>query len=130
MLLITPELKDKLLDEFVTTNQIAFTTSECVLAEFLSVDRSVVRCLLNHFEDIGLCTIKRNLGGNVCVILNAKAYDMYRRGGFAAEEYLYQKELLKLEKELDKLCKTFPDKVSLFSAAINAIGVVKTFFND
>ena len=129
-MLITPELKDKLLDEFIATNKVEFKSSYQLVCDALAVDQSVIRCLLSHFEDRGICRIKRYVGGDFSVILDAKAYDMYRRGGFAAEEYLYQKELLKLEKELDKLCKTFPDKVSLFSAAINAIGVVKAFFND
>ena len=129
-MLITPELKDKLLDVFIAKDQIRFSSSVTALGETLSVDRDVVLCLLDHFEDVGLCSIERYIGGGLGIVLNAKAYDMYRRGGFAAEEYLYQKELLKLEKELDKLCKTFPDKVAVFNAAINAIGTVKTFFNQ
>ena len=129
-MLITPELKDKLLDVLIAKNQIRFRSSVAALSDTLTVGSDVVLCLLDHFEHVGLCSIERYIGGGLGIVLNAKAYDMYRRGGFAAEEYLYQKELLKLEKELDKLCKTFPDKVSLFSAAINAIGVVKTFFDD
>ena len=87
-MLITPELKDELLDKFVNLDTISFKTSVPLLSDFLSVDRGVVVCLIDHFEEVGLCKVTRLIGGGLCIVLNAKAYDMYRRGGFAAEEYL------------------------------------------
>ncbi|MCR4558629.1 MAG: hypothetical protein K5685_00950 [Bacteroidales bacterium] len=127
-MLITPQLKDKLLTEFISTDKIQFQTSLKLLSGFLSVDNDTVVCLLNHFKDIGLCSVEYLLGGNLHIVLNAKAYDMQIRGGFVAREELYQKELLKLEKELENLSKDLPEKAGMFETALTAISIIKTCF--
>lgn len=127
-MLITPQLKDKLLNGLVELDTIQINTSVKSLSDYIAAGQDVVLCLLDHFEHSGICSIKRYVGGNLTIILDAKAYDMQRRGGFTALEDLYQKQLLKLEKELEKLSKTFPDKTTIINTALAAIRTVTSFF--
>ena len=127
-MLITPQLKDKLLNGLVELDTIQINTSVKSLSDYIVAGQDVVLCLLDHFEHSGICSIKRYVGGNLTIILDAKAYDMQRRGGFTALEDLYQKQLLKLEKELEKLSKTFPDKTTIINTALAAIRTVTSFF--
>ena len=127
-MLITPQLKDKLLNGLVELDKIQINTSVKSLSDYIAAGQDVVLCLLDHFEHSGICSIKRYVGGNLTIILDAKAYDMQRRGGFTALEDLYQKQLVKLEKELEKLSKVFPDKTTIINTALATIRTVMSFF--
>ncbi len=127
-MLITPQLKDELLKLLISAEHRQFSVSIGDLCTSLNVGADVVDCLIDHFAEMGLCDVERLISGTFYISLHVEADDLWQRGGFVAREELYQKELLKLEKELENLCEKCPDKVSLFGTALTLIGTVKSFF--
>jgi hypothetical protein len=127
-MMITPQLKDKLLKQLISAEYRHFSVSLNDLCTALGVGADVIDCLIDHFSEMGLCDVERLVGGTFDISLHVEADDLWLRGGFVGREELYQKELLKLEKELEDLCEKCPDKVALFGNALTLIGIVKGFF--
>lgn len=104
MNLITPQLKDELLQELMSFNELKIFVQSKLLAEKLSTTQDVIVELLNYFVREELCTITQDyIGGNFDIILKTEAYDMIQRGGFVAKEEVLKQELEKLVLEIQEL---------------------------
>ena len=104
MNLITPELKDALLQELMTSNELKIFVQSELLAKKLSTTQDVIIELLNYFVREGLCAITQNyIGGKFDIVLKTEAYDMVQRGGFVAQEEVLKQELEKLVLEIQEL---------------------------
>jgi len=126
--MITPELKDKILQAFIECNSITFGFDGRVLSRDLNIPFDVLDAIVGNFERLNLVVATRLLGGGFRITLNAEAFDVFNRGGFVAQEYLLQKEVEKLLLEIERLRPTLGDKAErIISIANNIAGIAGTF---
>ena len=127
--IITPELKDKLLNELVEKCEVSELTLINIdsLAKDLQTTSKVIEGIFNQFVDIGLCTpANYRISGELHVILNVEAHDMVRRGGFTAKEKILEDNLKKLSFEIEELRPKYSEKVARMASIISNIA---TFYN-
>lgn len=104
--IITPELKDRFLNELINRCEVSELTLISIesMAKQLETTGKVIEGIFNQFVDIGLCMPTNNrVGRELNVILNVEAHDMVRRGGFTAKEKILKENLEKLSLEIEQL---------------------------
>ncbi len=121
-MMVTPELKDKILSEFkeVPTNG-SFNMRE--FADELNLDLQLLDSIFKEFENLGLMELERGVGlAYVLYFISPPFYDFVRSGGFTEKEkiailkkkqlelnvQLLEEELNKLKNEIDSIKKTNP----------------------
>ena len=125
--LITPQLKDALLRELVSYNELKIFVQSELLAKKLSTSQDVVVELLNYFVRKNLCAITHDyIGGKFDIVLNTEAYDMVQRGGFVAQEEVLKQELEKLALEIQELQPKTSEQAQRITAIFSNIA---TFFH-
>ena len=100
--MITPELKDKVLNNLLSHNDVTYTFNIIQLANELNCSSDTI-------------------GGDVIISLNVEASDMALRGGFVAQEELIKKNFEKLLLELDSLKSKFPKNIETITSIIGNI---------
>lgn len=110
MLIITPEMKDKVLEKLLQEDNphVDFQLSTC--QNTLGISANLVQMILNQFVDLELIKKRDYIGGSL-IQIQVKAIDLYRHGGFTAEEKLFKDNLEKLTKELTLLSKQLEPKL-------------------
>ena len=104
--IITPELKDRFLNELVNRCEVSELTLVNIesIAKELETTGKVIEGIFHQFVDIGLCVRLENCSvSELNVILNVEAHDMVRRGGFTAKEKILEENLEKLSLEIAQL---------------------------
>ena len=102
--MITPELKDKVLNNLLSHNDVTYTFNIIQLANELNCSSDTIRAILDYFNRLNLISATNyTIGGDVIISLNVEASDMALRGGFVAQEELIKKNFEKLLLELDSL---------------------------
>lgn len=125
MIIITPEIKDKVLEGLLSHDTTAFTFEY----ENSNVDYGVlpdyVKLILDDFTALGLIKATFMTGACARIHIQAKAMDLYRHGGFAVEEELLKSNIEKLGLELDLLSKqltpNYTEKASQIAQIASAI---------
>lgn len=134
MTIITPEIKDKVLADLLSTDgpifEIDYSTSE----SDYGIDTELVPLIFDEFADLGLIDVKHRIGGNVArITIKAKAMNLSRHGGFTAEEEILKGNIEKLGLELDVLSKqltpNYAEKASQIAQISSAIMQALTLFH-
>jgi len=86
-IMITPELKDKLLS-IIVENAPNFFAAFSIhdMGKELTVSHQVIDALLKDYERRGFMTVQRMLGGLVHCHLEITAQEFLRKGGYYGEE--------------------------------------------
>ena len=128
--MFTPELKDELL-QAITEPKLSFLDfNPSELASSISMPLEQLEALLEYFERKGfISNLTFMLGGLECqMTVNVEAFDFYRAGGFKALEQTFELELQKLQKEVEALQKTYPDRAGRMLSALSNLASVISFF--
>ena len=120
--MITPELKDKVLNNLLSPNDVTYTFHIIQLANELNCSSDTIRAILDYFNRLNLISATNyTIGGDVIISLNVEASDMALRGGFVAQEELIKKNFEKLLLELDSLKSKFPKNIETITSIIGNI---------
>lgn len=120
--MITPELKDKVLNNQLSHNDVTYTFNIIQLANELNCSSDTIRAILDYFNRLNLISATNyTIGGDVIISLNVEASDMALRGGFVAQEELIKKNFEKLLLELDSLKSKFPKNIETITSIIGNI---------
>lgn len=120
--MITPELKDKILNNLLSHNDVTYTFNIIQLANELNCSSDTIRAILDYFNRLNLISATNyTIGGDVIISLNVEASDMALRGGFVAQEELIKKNFEKLLLELDSLKSKFPKNIETITSIIGNI---------
>lgn len=126
--MITPSIKDALLGKLVEGDTFRKSFDLVQLSKELGLPSEALDALLRHFEELGLCRVRRFLGGRFDVMLDIKAHDMALHGGFVAQEEHLRDNLKKLELELENLRPSFPERTGRISGIIADISAALGLF--
>ena len=126
--MITPSIKDALLNKLVEGDTFRKSFDLGQLSEELGLPSEALDALLRHFEELGLCRVRRFLGGHFDVMLDIKAHDMALHGGFVAQEEHLRDSLKKLQLELESLRPSFPERAGRISGIMADIVAALNLF--
>ncbi len=126
--MITPSIKDKVLDKIVEGDAIRKEYDLFDLADELVMDPDVLDAILRHFEKLELCRVRRFHGGGIEVMLHVEASDMALHGGFVAQEEHLRDSLKKLELELESLRPSFPERAARITGIVADISAALGLF--
>lgn len=126
--MITVEQKDALLSLLVESEVSRGEFDLRELASELGIDKDILKTIIRGFEKLELLELFPSVGATVSYSLLLNAHDVYRRGGFRAEELLLKESFEKLQLELESLKKTAPSKVATITAIINNITAAIALF--
>ena len=126
--MITPSIKDKVLNKLVEGDAIRKEFDLYTLSIELGMSPDVLDAILKHFEKLGLCEVRWFHGGLIHVVLHVEASDMALHGGFTAQEKQLRDSLEKLQLELDGLRPSFPDRAAQITGIIADISTVLGLF--
>ena len=97
--MITPELKDKVLNNLLSHNDVTYTFNIIQLANELNCSSDTIRAILDYFNRLNLISAT----------------------GFVAQEELIKKNFEKLLLELDSLKSKFPKNIETITSIIGNI---------
>ncbi len=128
--MFTPELKEQALKALTEHHLTKLSFNPRELAFELEMDLDQLIALLEYFERKGLISsLTFGLGASYCSLtLHVEAFDLVRIGGFTALEQSFELELQKLQKEVEALQKTYPDKADRMLSALSNLFSVISFF--
>ncbi len=115
-MLVTPELKDKILKEFIDAGGVNLQLNIHETAKEYEIDYEVLEIILDDFENSGFFEQMKMLGGNIRISMKVPAFDFYSRGGFVGLEELLKKNIEKLLLEIESLKPSMPDKISTITS--------------
>lgn len=90
-MLVTPELKDKILKEFIDAGGVNLQLDIHETAKEYGIDYEVLEIILDDFENLGFFNQMKMLGGNIRISMKVPAFDFYSHGGFVGQEELLKK---------------------------------------
>lgn len=118
--IITPSLKDDILNDFISQGM-SFATSFHENSLKFDTTFKVYEAIVKQFEEMNLLECDRMLGGNAFINLTAYAHDFYNRGGFQAQEEILKANINKLGLELEKLSEDLEPKFAQRANTLSAI---------
>lgn len=125
--MITPEMKDKVLKVIVEFGtRVGLDIHEA--PEEFGFNSDYLELILNQFEELNLVEQEKMLGGIINLHLSANAFDLYRRGGFVAQEEIVKSTIHKLELEVKSLQKSFPEKAELYTSLLANLATIGALF--
>ena len=129
-MLVTPELKDKILKEFIDAGGVNLQLDIHETAKEYNIDYEVFEIILDDFENLGFFNQMKMLGGNIRISMKVPAFDFYSHGGFVGQEELLKKNIEKLLLEIESLKPSMPDKISTITSIAGniatALGLILT----
>lgn len=129
-MLVTPELKDKILKEFIDAGGVNLQLDIHETAKEYDIDYEVLEIILDDFENHGFFEQMKMLGGNIRILMKVPAFDFYSHGGFVGQEELLRKNIEKLLLEIESLKPSMPDKISTITSIAGniatALGLIIT----
>lgn len=121
MQIITPEIKDKVLEVLLSADNPTFDFRYDNSSSEYGVSPNFVEMILKDFDDQGLIRAKFYIGNGAKIHIQAKAMDLYRHGGFTTEEELLKANIEKLGLELQALSKQLEPKYTEKASCIAQI---------
>lgn len=103
MIIITPEMKDKVLADLLSADFPSFTYQYKDSQKDYGFHPQYVTLILNQFREMGLIQVTYFTGYGARINVQAKAMDLYRHGGFIAEEEILKGNIEKLGLELESV---------------------------
>lgn len=132
MQIITPDIKDKILEALLSADNPSFDFRYNDSKEKYGISPNYVEMILKDFIDQGLIRAKFYIGNGALIHIQTKAMDLYRHGGFVAEEDLLKANIDKLRLELESLSKQlepkYTEKASYIAQIAGAIMQGLTLF--
>ena len=130
--MFTPELKDELLQAITEPGRSKLNFNPRELANEMGIPLEQLEALLEYFERKGFISdLTFMIGSRECrFVVNVEAFDFNRLGGFTALEQSFELELQKLQKEVEALQKTYPDKADRMLSALSNLFSVISFFKS
>lgn len=122
MLTITPQIKDKVLADLLSADNLSFDFNYEDSKIKHGFPPEYIKIILNQFEELGLIKKTDYVGNKACIDIQIKAMDLYRHGGFTAEEELLRNNIEKLGMELDLLSKQLAPKFVEKASQLAQIG--------
>lgn len=126
MQIITPAIKDKILNYLVTDcplEQLVYSPTEEVLKE-ADTDHDTLYAVLSQFQRLGFLK-EFAMQSTVTFILHAEAHDFALKGGFTVKEEVFEANIKKLMLEIDTLKKQVGpdhlDKVEKIASTASAL---------
>ncbi|MFA6201417.1 MAG: hypothetical protein WC679_13530 [Bacteroidales bacterium] len=129
MNLITPQLKDAILQDLINSDEIQIEYSE--YAPKYSISENNLNMILRQFDSKSLVKITSYKGG--CIVrVTANAHDYILHGGFVAQEEILKANIEKLGLELELLSKELEPKLldkaeKIASLAHNILTALRLF---
>lgn len=114
-MLITPELKDKILEKLVSNESVRFYIDIYELSKEFDIEVDAAGVILDHFETLDFLSLKKFSGGKIRIIIGVPAHDFYSHGGFVGQEELLVKNIQKLLLEIESLKPSMPDRIKLIT---------------
>lgn len=128
MKFITPEMKDRIL-HFLIEAGVNLDIEYNDAVKELQIEEDFIYIILKQFNTLKLISFDGYSGGAI-VRLEAFAYDFYARGGFVGQEELFQKNLDKLEAEIENLKPKFPDAAVKFATILAGLTSYAALFKS
>lgn len=120
--MITPELKDKVLNKLISFNDVTFDFDINNFAKEINCSEDTLCAILDYFVRLKLISNANYcFGGAALITLNVEASDMALRGGFVAQEELIKKNFEKLLLELKSLDSTLFKKTESLTNIIASL---------
>lgn len=105
MLIITPEMKDKVLADLLSADYPSFEINYQESEKEYGFPAPYVKLILDDFASKGLIKVTYILGNRARIHMQTKAMDLHLHGGFVGEEEILKGNLEKLGFELEVLAK-------------------------
>lgn len=100
--LITPAIKDQVLQSLVSVNSIGIEVNLYEESKDLNLSPDIIEAIYDHFEEIGLIEQTKSYSSTT-IKMKSRAFDLYNHGGFNAEEEILKANIQKLDYELRTL---------------------------
>ncbi len=126
--MITAELKDLILKDFVECPDKRFRIKLKEQAKEYNIDSYTLEIILNQFEQMGFFEQSKMLGGAIDIFMQVPAYDFYSHGGFTGQEELLAKNIQKLLLEIESLKPSMPERISTITAIAGNIATALSLF--
>ena len=120
-MLITAELKDKILNEFIEMGNAKLQENIYEISQKYAVNPTIMMMIFDHFEKLGFFTQEKLTGGIIDFSMKLPAFDFHAHGGFKAQEELLQNNMERLLLEIESLKPSLPDKVSTITTIVTNI---------
>ncbi|QIU92896.1 hypothetical protein [Bacteroides faecium] len=131
--MITPQMKDQLLDYIVNNDNIRIPIDCNLMANELNTTSICIEKMINQFARLNLCKINIHYGSTYDITAQTEADDMLFRGGFTFQEDILNSNLDKLAAELKHLSgKTSGetlDSVQKMASIVGSISTALPFIN-
>lgn len=133
MNIITPPIKDKVLQAILAEDNIPCTIHYPIVFPDKEITGQQMKLLLNQFVNIGLLDKVVETGGHSFWIrINANIYDFFQHGGFEVQEEILKANIQKLSYELEVLSKEsipgLKERVAGISAIAASISTALSLF--
>jgi hypothetical protein len=112
MKLITPQLKDRILNDIVNEGIEVPQYDVDKRANNYDLNDKELNAILEQFEKKELIKISPGFGDEKVLNVKVNTHDFILHGGFTAQEELLEKNIKKLLLEIESLKPSMPDKVS------------------
>jgi len=119
--LITPELKDAVLDYIIENCPFGDPAEISRTVVIHGLNDKVLFALLKQFEQIGLVARYVFTSDNHIFYLQIKAHDFKQRGGFYGQEMLFQKSVEDLLFEIEKVKPSLTEQAEKITTIISNI---------
>ena len=128
-MLITVELKDKILKSLISSNEIKFRVDLSEATIEFETSRDVIIAILRHFDELNLIGLKTRIGSYVDITLTANAFSFVEHGGFLGQEQILKSEFEKLQLELDALKNTCPERFNTITSIMANLATFLPFLS-
>nr|DAY65667.1 MAG TPA: hypothetical protein [Caudoviricetes sp.] len=118
--MITAKGKDRLLCDLINAGMRFLIEYSPEKNNYLTRDEFFA--VLDQFQDLGLLSQQKFIGGIINISIKAKAHDVFNQGGFTAQEEILKANIEKLNLELLSLSKNLEPNLLEKAANISAIG--------
>lgn len=131
MNLITPKIKDDVLQFLIKSEEMPVEIDYEKLAQELTISSDMLGLIIEQFADMNLIKTTDYIGGSL-VWITANAHDFISHGGFMAQEEILKSNIEKLGLEIDLLAKELEPKhldrlEKISSLGANIVSVLKLF---
>lgn len=125
MLIITPEMKDKVLADLLSADNPSFDLDYQDSETEYGFAPAYVKLILDDFASKELIKVTYVMGNRARIHVKAKAMELHQHGGFVVEEEILKGNLEKLGLELETLAKQlspdYAEKASQISQIASAV---------
>lgn len=103
--LITPQLKDAIIRDILSVGRMSVQCDMAETAKEQDTTPDIIESILDQFEEVGLISQCKLIGYKTNITVKAKLHDVFRNGGFTAQEEILKENINKLGLEIELLSK-------------------------